>query len=298
VLLVGAAGVVAIGRGPRPAASGRPSVPLAIAPPRAARGGSTTVAPSTPLVRLAADVRLMPTPPQPGDATLVVRDTLIYGSHVVDGAVYGGYDLYTDSGQYYYAPDSLTQLQQQVDTHQTVPDSGNEARALDTIAAAANETPAQAREATLSTFPHGLDPMPTPAQARASDRKMERLTGRHFRYVAPTRASWILSQDNGLWIAATEALAVGAGRSAVRAGAMKALSTITGVVQAQTEVDGVSALRVEFPDDGEPETIWLNAQTGVPIQERDSPNSATAFSVQRVTASHLPTQISPHAQLR
>jgi hypothetical protein len=79
---------------------------------------------------------------------------------------------------------------------------------------------------------------------------------------------------------------------------MKALSTITGVVQAQTEVDGVSALRVEFPDDGEPETIWLNAQTGVPIQERDSPNSATAFSVQRVTASHLPTQISPHAQLR
>jgi hypothetical protein len=298
VLVAGAAVIVAIGGGPRPAAIGRSPAPLAIAPPGAARGAATRTAPSTPLVRLAADVRLMPTPPQPGDATLVVRDTLINGSHVVDGAVYGGYDLYTDSGQYYYAPDSLTQLQQQVDTHQTVPDSGNEAQALDTIAAAANDTPARAREATLSTFPHGLDPMPTPAQVKASDRKMERLTRRRFPYVAPTRASWILTQDSDVWIAATEALAVGAGRSDVRAGAMKALSTITGVIQTQTEVDGASALKVEFPDDGQPETIWLNAQTGVPIQERDSPNSATAFSVQRVTVSHLPSQISPHARLR
>jgi hypothetical protein len=140
--------------------------------------------------------------------------------------------------------------------------------------------------------------MPTPAQVKASDRKMGRLTGRHFLYVAPTRAPWILTQDSDLWIAATEALAVGAGRSDVRAGAMKALSTISRVIQAQTKVDGVSALKVEFPDDGQPETIWLNAQTGVPIQEQDPGNSATAFSVQRVTASHLPSQISPHAQLR
>ena len=55
---------------------------------------------------------------------------------MIDGAVYGGYDLYTDSGQYYYAPDSLIQLQQAYDTHQVVIDSGNEARALDVLAAA------------------------------------------------------------------------------------------------------------------------------------------------------------------
>jgi hypothetical protein len=217
-----------------------------------------------------------PTTTDRARASLVVRDTLIDGAHQVDGAVYGGYDLYADSGQYYYAPDSLGQLQQQVDTHQTVIDS-NEAKALDTIATAAGGTPAQAREATLSTFPHGLDPMPTPAEVKASDHKMELLTKRRFPHVAPTRASWILSQDSDLWIAATQALEAGAGRSDVRAGAMSAPSTITGVTQTPTEVDGVNALRVDFPDDGQPEIIWLDAKTGVPIQEKDGSNSATSF---------------------
>jgi DNA-directed RNA polymerase specialized sigma24 family protein len=266
---------------------------LAIVPRTAARSAART-----PLVRLAADVRLMPTQPQPGDATLVVRYTVVDGSHASDGAVYGGYDLYTDSGQYYYAPDSLAELQQAVDTHQPEIDSGNEAQALNTIAAAANGTPAQAREATLSTFPHGLAPMPTPAEVKAFDDKMERLTKRPIPYVAPTHASYILSQDSDLWIAATQALAVGAGRSDVRAGAMKALSTITGVTQTPTELDGVRALKVDFPDDGQAEIIWLNADTGVPIQEQDGSDSATTFEVERVTAASLPSQISAAARLR
>jgi hypothetical protein len=38
--------------------------------------------------------------------------------------------------------------------------------------------------------------------------------------------------------------------------------------------------------------------TGVPIQELDPANSAARFSVQRATASHLPSRISPHARLR
>ena len=53
-----------------------------------------------------------------------------------------------------------------------------------------------------------------------------------------------------------------------------------------------------FPDGGTPEIIWLNASTGVPIQEQDGGDSATAFSVQRVTASRLPSEISPGARLR
>jgi hypothetical protein len=263
------------------AARGRTHATLAIVAPRTRT--RTSARGRTPLVTLAADVRVQLSAPQPGDATLVVRDTVIDGSHVIDGAVYGGYDLYTDSGQYYYAPDSLAQLQQQVDSHQTVLDSGNEAKA---------------RIATLSTFPHGLAPMPTPAQARASIRSMERLTKRHFQYVAPTRASWILSQDSDLWIAATQALAVGAGRSDVRAAAIRALSTLTGVTQTHTRVNGTRALKVDFPDGGTPEIIWLNATTGVPIQEKDGSSSATAFEVERVTAAHLPSQISPHARLR
>jgi hypothetical protein len=115
----------------------------------------------------------MSSPSQPGDATLVVRDTFLDGQHEIDGAVYGGYDLYTDSGLYYYAPDSLAQLQQIYDSHQTVIDSGNEAQRLDVLAAAADGTPAQARAALLSTEPndgHG----PTPAQERAFLRQLPR----------------------------------------------------------------------------------------------------------------------------
>jgi hypothetical protein len=297
VAVAGAA--VAIGAGAGHPASGRALTAIAIAPPPPTTTTTAPrVAPSTPLVRLASYVRLLPPKPQAGDATLVVRNTVIDGVHETDGAVDGGYDLYTDSGQYYYAPDSLAELQQAVDAREVVIDSGNEAQALNTIAAAANGTPAQAREAALSTFPHGLDPMPTPAEVRASDRKLERMTKRPVPYVAPTRAGYIRSQDSDLWIAATEALAVGAGRSDVRAGAMKALSTITGVTQTLSEVGGVRALKVDFPDDGQPEIIWLNARTGVPIQEQDGGSSATAFEVERVTAANLPTQISPSARLR
>lgn len=294
VIVVATGGVSgrAAGSGSRPAIA---IVPTGTAPRvRTAHRTAT----GTRLIRLAADVRLMPSAPQPGDATLVVRDTVLDGSHESDGAVYGGYDLYTDSGQYYYAPDSLGQLQQLVDTHQTVPDSGDEAKALDTIAAAAGGTPAQARIATLSTFPHGLDPMPTPAQVRTADRRLELFTKRRFKYVAPTPASYRLSQDSDLWIAATQALAVGAGRSDVRAGAMKALSTLTGATETPTQVHGIAALKVDFPDGGLAEIIWLNADTGVPIQEQDGSNSATSFQVQRVTAATLPSQVSPSARLR
>ncbi|HET7036496.1 MAG TPA: hypothetical protein VFI42_12510 [Thermomicrobiaceae bacterium] len=267
--------------------SGRADVAIAAAP-------SAQTA-SSPLIRLAADVRLIPLAAQPGDATLVVKDTAIDGAHEVDGAVYGGYDLYTDSGEYFYAPDSLAQLQQLVNSDEPVPDSGDEASALNTIAGAAGKTPAQAREAVLGTFPHGLDPMPTPAQARAADNRLAKF-GKHIPYLAPTPARWALHQDSIVWIAATQALAVGAGRPDVRAGAIKALSTITGVTQTPTEVAGESALKVDFAANSE--TIWLNATTGVPIQEQDGPDSATSYEVQRVTAASLPSQISPDARLR
>jgi len=81
-------------------------------------------------------------------------------------------------------------------------------------------------------------------------------------------------------------------------GRHQALSTLAGVIQTPTKVDGTRALEVDFPDDGAREIIWLNATTGVPIREQDGGNSATAFTVQRVTSAHLPSQISPRARLR
>jgi hypothetical protein len=282
-----------------PAVSARPHVSIAVAPVTTRQAGThgSAVAPGgTPLVRLAADVHRISSPPQPGDATLVVRDTFLNGQHVIDGAVYGGYDLYTDSGQYYYAPDSLAQLQQTYDTHQTVIDSGNEARRLDVLAAAADGTPAQARAALLSTEPNDGQG-PTPAQERAFLRQLPLRLRREFE-AAAAHPDLRLSQDSEIWGDATEALAVGAGRSDVRAAAIKALSTLAGVVQTPTQLDGVSALEVTFPDGNYPERIWLDATTGVPMQEKDGDNSATAYAVERVTAAHLPAAIPSTARLR
>jgi hypothetical protein len=56
--------------------------------------------------------------------------------------------------------------------------------------------------------------------------------------------------------------------------------------ESRGEADDV-VLKVGFPDDGQPEIIWLNANSGVPVQEKDGSNSATTFEVERVTAANL-----------
>ncbi len=62
---------------------------------------------------------------------------------------------------------------------------------------------------------------------------------------------------------------------------------------------------LRFAPRGDPSTdgnylewIWLDATTGVPIQEKDGDNSATAYAVERVTAARLPAVISSTARLR
>jgi hypothetical protein len=258
-------------------------------------------APSTPLVRLASYVRVMKAPRQPGDATLVVRDTFVEGRHVIDGAVYGGYNLYTDAGVYYYAPDSLSQLQQSVDQHQPSSDGGNETKVLDGIAAAAADTPAQARQALLDTQPRDGRPG-TIKQLTHYDRGLPQRVRRRIlsdvlRFAKKSHALRI-HEDSLVYVVATQALEVGAGNPNVRAGAMEALDTLTGLTETAVRVHGIRALKVYFPNDGLPETIWLDAKTGIPIQEKDGADSVTSYIVERVNAAHLPTQVTTRYQLR
>jgi hypothetical protein len=250
----------------------------------------------TPLTILVGDVRMLRPRPPRGDATLVVRYTVINGHHKIDGAVYGGYDLYTDAGKYYYAPLSLAQLQQSYNRRQVSVDGGDEARALRRIAAAADGTPAQARAAVLRSqgppatkaqILHQLSTVPEPYRRKFL----------HLFYHA-TKAQIRASKDSQVYDVATLALEVGAGRPDVRAAAINALSTLRHVTQKRVRLHGVDALRVDFPDAGTTEIIWLDARTGVPIQEKDGATSATVFEVKRVKAAHLPTMVSPAGRLR
>lgn len=306
VLAAGAAAAVVVGQGGQGGhvARHRSHQTLAIAGRTDGRAPRTGARSSTPLVALAADVRRLPARPQPGDATLVVRYTILDGHHRIGGAVYGGYDLYTDSGRYYYAPDSLAQLQQLVRSGQAVNLPGDEARALRTIARAAAGTPGQARSAILSTEPHHGRPTPmTAAQRRKFMRTLPaRIRHRLSRRVITALEGPVIDlrahDDSLVWIDATTALAVGAGRPDVRAACIKALDTLHGVRETRARVHGVNALRVSFPDGPVQETVWLDARTGEPIQERDGSNSTTTYAVQRVTAAHLPAHVSLHSILR
>jgi hypothetical protein len=272
---------------------------LAIVPTTAIHPAPAPHVDQTPLVQLASDVRALPGPRQRGDATLVVRDTFIDGRHVIDGAVYGGYDLYTDSGKYYYAPDSLAQLQLTFNAHQVTTGGGDEARVLRVLAASAASTPAQARAAALRTWPKP----PSRATVLRQTSHLPPALRRKVRHleIGPKHESARdirIHNDSDLYIIATQALEVGAGRPDVRAGAMNALDTLFHVSETPDRVHGIRALRVRFPDDGAPETIWLDARTGVPIQEKDGSTSATSYVVERVTAARLPTHVSTAAQLR
>ena len=260
--------------------SGRSHARLALAPSTAPRGPAVSPDRSTPLVRLAAEVRRLPAHRQSGNATLVVRYTVLNGHPSINGAAYGGYDLYTDSGHYYWAPNSPEQLQQVVKDGPSHSEGGNEARVLRRIAAAAAGSPAQARAAVLG---HVDAPV-------AKDHKGE--PGPPPIIDVPAR------DDSIVWLNATQALAAGAGSSDVRAACIKALDTLHAVRQTSVRVDGVRALRVSYPDGPQHVTIWLDARTGVPIRERDGNDSTTSYTVDRVNSAHLPSHIPIHAHLR
>lgn len=254
---------------------------FAIAPRRATHAPAASGHPSTPLVRLAADVRRLPARRQRGNATLVVRYTVLNGHHSTNGATYGGYDLYTDSDHYYWAPNSLEQLQQVVKQGPSHSEAGNEARALRRIAAAAAKSPAQARAAVLG---HVAAPL--------SSKDQKGVPG-------PPQIIDLRARDDSIvWLNATRALAAGAGSQDVRAACIKALDTLQGVRETSDRVDGVRALRVSYPDGRQHVTIWLDAQTGVPIQERDGSDSTTTYTVDRVDIAHLPPRIQIHRHLR
>jgi len=272
------AGAVLIIRPDHPASEhGGPR--LAIAPRSASPSAPVPSHRGTPLVRLAADVRRLRFHRQTGNATLVVRYTVLAGHHSIHGEVYGGYDLYTDSGHYYWAPDSLAQLQRVV--RDGLREPGDEARALRRIAAAAGKSPAQARRAVLG------DPDLPAAAPNAKNAP------------GPPQIIDVRARDDSVvWLNATQALAAGAGRPNVRAACIKALDTLHGVREQADRIGKARALRVSYPDGSEHVAIWLDARTGVPIQERDGDNSTTSYAVERVNAHHLPARVSIHAHLR
>ena len=226
-------------------------------------GGAHTISPTSsiavngPLVALAADVADQPAPTV-GNANLVHRAEAA-------NPAYGGWDLYTDDGHYYYAYDR-TGLPEQVRDDDDEGGGGF------------------GREVAAARYAVDGD-LPT-ARLRMAEAPMDPGS-----VVAPTASSF----DNRVWDFGMDALIAGSSDPKVRAGVLRLYSTLPEVTVTRTTVDGQPALTLTAAAPALPagytETLNINANTGVPLTfhggEPDQPGVDVTYRSTRVTVADV-----------
>jgi hypothetical protein len=273
-----------------PASSPRP---VAGGPTASHSATRTTPAVSSPLVLL-ADTITASANKQPGDATLVFRSTTF-----TDGQAPGsGFDLYTDSGPYYWAP-TESGLPAQIAAHHNLGD-GLFTREIAAAEYAVHGNLATARER-MADAPDPADAGKSPAaqmspwllKVKAKLLGVKAAPGQSL--AAAYDKAYI---DSWIWSDATDALEAGAGNPQVRAGVLRLLSTVSGVVVTHGTLDGQPTLVVGevtpgLNGNGTSEgAMTLNASTGVPLKYTDgavgkTPESTTTYKVSRVTVADI-----------
>jgi hypothetical protein len=276
-----------------PAAPPRPLAGGAAASPAATPTTPTTPTVSSPLVLLADNITAS-AHKQPGDATLVFRSTTF-----TDGQAPGsGFDLYTDSGPYYWAP-TESGLPAQIAAHHNLGD-GLFTREIAAAEYAVNGNLATARERmAYAPDPANAGKSPSAHMSAVLLKEQAELLGVK---AAPGQSlaaaydkAWI---DSWVWSDATDALEAGAGNPQVRAGVLRLLSTVSGVVITHGTLDGQPTLVVGdvtpgLNGQGSSEgAMTLNASTGVPLEFTDgivgkAPDSTTTYKVSRVTVADI-----------
>jgi hypothetical protein len=243
------------------------------------------------LMHLAADITADPTPP--GDATLVLRT-----SSYPDGTSMTGADLYTDTGEYFYAT-TESGLPSAIQSNDNVGD-GIGAREVAAAVYAVNGNLDTARKMMANApFPGGVHPslQTELAQAQAAE---PALKAKGINVPAPTAASIAAHQaastDNYIWMDSIDAFAAGAGRPQVRAGILRILSTLPEVTVTNTTTDGQPTLTVTATAPALPanyqEALAINATSGVPVSFAGGtpgqvPSVTITYQVSRVTMSDM-----------
>jgi hypothetical protein len=223
----------------------------------------------TILARLATAVLASPAPA--GNATLVIRSAVADGGATVVGA-----DLYTDSGQYYFAPTEAGLPAQVAEGN----DQGDGIFARE-IAAATD-----AATGNLTSAAEEMETAPDPS------------------VTAPTPGS--LLADNWLWENSLDALIAGSGNPTVRAGVMQLISLMPEVAVTDTTANGEPAVQItatfpnpsKCPTCGQPvgtgvqEQLTIDATTGIPLSfsggtAGQQPTGQLTYQVSRVTLSQV-----------
>lgn len=260
---VGAVAVVAVGAVVAAGAVGVTSLSprnpagIAHADGSAAASSATSAAGTGSLVALAADVAEQPAPTV-GDATLVDRAE-------AGNPAYGGWDLYTDDGHYYYAY-HRADLPKQVRDNDDEGDGGF------------------AREVAAALY--AVDGDLATARLRMAEAPMA-----PGKAIAPTPDTF----DNRVWDFGMDALIAGSSNPKVRAGVLRLYSTLPEVTVTRTTVEGQPALTLTASAPALPagytETLNLNADTGVPLTLQGGnpakPDVNVSYTSTRVTVADV-----------
>jgi len=238
----------------RPQAVGQPRGPAPAGHPRTSASAGSGVT----LTQLASYILAAGRPS--GDATLVIRNQSYPTGPTISVA-----DLYTDSGEYFFAH-TVGGLPGQIASHHNQGD-GLFAREIAAAVSAGHGDLAAARE----------------KMAEAA-------------YPGHTPASSDLA-DNYIWENSLDALTAGSGQPQVRAGVLRILSTLPEVAVTSTTTSGQPTLTLRAsapaaPATGYQETLVIGANSGIPVRftggvPGHAPGVTITYQVTRVTLSDI-----------
>jgi len=219
----------------------------------------------------------------------VIRTTAYPNSQPLSGA-----DLYTDGGEYFYAP-SESGLPAAI----AAGDIGDGGFAREVAAAiyAVNGNLATAREEMAIA---ALDPgVKTSGQSGLNEAQIRarRLASKAPLPTLPLgAAAQKASTDNLIWENSIDALSAGAGDPQVRVGVLRLLSTLAEITVADTTTGGQPTLALTATAPALPanyrESLTIGADTGIPIlfaggAPGHTPDVTITYQVSRVTLSDI-----------
>ncbi len=287
--------------------SGRPQAGSGTASAReSAKAKPTAGSPSpSPVVnsQLMADVNVIKAKasdsPLPGDASLVIT-AQTNGSGPPDNI---GYNLYTDSGDYYWAM-TESGLPQAIADHENLA-NGVDGREVAAGLYAVNGDLATARVKMINASPNPFGLGDTPAQKKALEKHLHTvnaaLKARGFKVPAnpkpDTGKALQEDYDNYIWNNCMDALTMGGGNPQIRIGVLRLLSTVPEVTVRNSTTDGQATLMLTasnalFGGTGGDQVLTINASTGIPVSSVSGvpgqpPSSVVTYQVSRVTVADI-----------
>lgn len=268
------------------------TVPAVAKAPAAIPAGRAPAA-GSPLATLAASLK--ESTPSSGDAWLVVS-TQVNGTKTMQVL----YTLYTDSGAI-YSGYSVNDVKYAIAHHQDQANSGGYVPLVKAAILAATNSPARSRTAMLEAGGDPLAGLSPAAQRKEWDKEQANaqvIIKEKGGKIKPTPYSAQAVQqsfDNSLWTYCTEALSAGEGKTLVRQGVLRLLSTISGVSVAPSTTGGEATLTITagpevFAGHGN-EVLTVDAKTGMLVREvtriPGTSTASTTYQSSRVTTSRL-----------